>query len=95
MPGLIELAQRPSGSEPRSLRVTHLPPAAPHTHTLLGKAKIGVCVPPRSQFLQLNQNSHGAKINVAIVGAKLRVLTMANAKNSKWQGLLACWDLQI
>lgn len=63
------------------------------THTLLGKAKIGVS--PQSQFLQLNQNSHGAKINVAIVEAKRHVLTMANAKNSKWQGLLACWDLQI
>ncbi|CAB1422716.1 unnamed protein product [Pleuronectes platessa] len=34
------------------------------------------------EFLQLNQNSHGAKINVAIVGAKQHVLTMANAKNS-------------
>lgn len=63
------------------------------TYTLLGKAKIGVS--PRSQFLQLNQNSQGAKINVAIVGAKRHILTMANAKNSKWQGLLACWDLQI
>lgn len=91
--GLIELGQRSSGSEPWSLRVIHLPP---HAHTLLGKAEIGVPPPPlQSQFLQLNQNSHGAKINVAIVGAKQRILTMANAKNSKWQGLLACWDPQI
>lgn len=85
MLGLIELGQGSGGSEPWSLRVTHLPPAAPHTPG----------VSPRSQFLQLNQNSHGAKINVAIVGAKRHVLTMANAKNSKWQGLLACRDLQI
>ncbi len=33
MLGLIELGWRSSGSEPWSLRVTHLPPAAPHTHT--------------------------------------------------------------
>lgn len=90
--GLIELGQRSSGSEPWSLRVTHLPPAAPHTPSWERQRSV---FPPQSQFLQLNQNSHGAKINVAIVGAKRHVLTMANAKNSKWQGLLACWDLQI
>lgn len=61
-----------------------------------GKGKDGLCPPPaQSQFLQLNQNSHGAKINVAIVGAQRHILTMANAKNSKWQGLLAWWDPQI
>lgn len=91
--GLIELGQRSNGSEPWSQWLTHLPPAAPVTP--LGKPKIGVNHPPQSQFLQLNQNSHGTKINVAIVGAKRHVLTMANVKNSKWQGLLACWDLQI
>lgn len=90
--GLIELGQRSNGSEPWSLWLTHLPPAA--SATPLGKPKIGV-TPPQSQFLQLNQNSHGTKINVTIVGAKRHVLTMANVKNSKWQGLLACWALQI
>lgn len=65
--GLIELGQRSSGSEPWSLRVTHLPPAAPHTPSWERQRSV---FPPRSQFLQLNQNSHGAKINVAIVGAK-------------------------
>lgn len=88
---LIELGQGSSGSEPWSPPVTHLPPAA-----LLGKARITLPPPPsQSQFLQLNQNSHGAKINVAIVGAQRHILTMANAKNSEWQGLLAWWDPQI
>lgn len=90
--GLIELGQRSSGSEPWSSPVTHLPPTALHTPSWERQRSV---FPPQSQFLQLNQNSHGTKINVAIVGAKRHVLTMANAKNSKWQGLLACWDLQI
>lgn len=88
MLGQIELGPRSSGSEPWSLWVTHLPPAA--SHTLLGKAKSSAS--PQSQFLQLNQNSHGAKINVAIVGAKRHVLTMANAKNSNGR---ACWPAGI
>lgn len=93
MVGLIESGQRSSGSEPWSPSATRDSPApTPQTPSWERHRSV---FPPWSQFLQLNQNSHGVKINVAIVGAKRHVLTMANAKNSKWQGLLACWDLQI
>lgn len=86
--GLIELGQGSGGSEPPE-PVGDSPSPCSSTHPP-GKAKRSVsppAPPPLQQFLQLNQNSHGTKINVAIVGgAKRHVLTMANAKNSKWQG---------
>lgn len=68
--GLIELGRGSGGSQPPG-PAGDSPSPCSSTHPPGKAKKIGVplSAPPLlQQFLQLNQNSHGTKINVAIVG---------------------------